>query len=174
MDKDILSLHTLFVVNVHIIVLFLHFSLVLFVQFFVFYINLQLHPKSMHLSRKSKYALDGGHFVLTERLTTSDTMGQNDKIQINLWITCSLSFSPHFPPKITRSLNFDRILFRQHFAVLKLWDTLPGLRNLRMCLNSEVSQCNALWSSWLQHIPPTLHIEQRRIPDKLLRICILQ
>ena len=64
----------------------------------------------MHLSRKSKYALDGGHFVLTERLTTSDTMGQNDKIQINLWITCSLSFSPHFPPKITQCSNFGNIL----------------------------------------------------------------
>ena len=98
----------------------------------------------MHLSRISKYAPDGRHFVLTERLTTSDTLGQNDKIQINFEITCSLSFSPHFPPKIIRSLNFARILFRQHFAVFKLWDILPGLRNLRMCLNSEVSQCNAL------------------------------
>ena len=168
MDKDILSLHTLFVVNVHIFVLFLHFFS-FFCSNFLYFISICNYTQKVCICHEK------ANMRLTEGILCSPKGWQ----LLTPWVRMIKSKSIFESPVVCLFLH--TFLLKLHsaqisatFCSLKLWDILPGLRNLRMCLNSEVSQCNALWSSWLQHIPPTLHIEQQRISDKLLRICILQ
>ena len=141
MDKDILSLYTLFVVNVHIFVLFLHFFS-FFCSNFLYFISICNYTQKRCIC----------HEVANMRLT-----------EIFEGILCTLKGSQLLTPwvRMTKSksifkspvvcLFLHTFLLKLHsaqisatFCSLKLWDILPGLRNLRMCLNSEVSQCNAL------------------------------